>query len=152
MDQMTTVIPSAAEPRSVSQYMLNRTGHALMTGDLPLYLSCYILPHHIQTFEGRHNIRDIAALTQVFHDVRSDYARLGVTSLERYCTQATSPAPDRVNAHYVSRALAGSQLVYRPFPALTELHFVDGDWRVGNCQYAIADAPHLVQALLGPRT
>lgn len=149
---MTIAPPTAEDPKAVSQYMLDKTGQALMTGNLSVYLSCYILPHRIQTFEGQREIGDIAALSQVFHEVRSDFARRGVTALERYCTQATSPAPDRVNAHYVSRPLVGSQLAYRPFPALTELHFVDGDWRVGNCQYAIADAPRLVQALLGPQT
>lgn len=131
--------------------MLDRTGRALMTGDLPLYLSCYVLPHRIQTFEGHVDIAEIAALTRVFNDVRTTYIRFGVTALERTCTQAAFVGPHRVNAHYESRVLAGSQLVYRPFPALTELHFIENDWRVGNCQYAIADAPHLVQALIGPR-
>ena len=139
------------DPRKASQYMLDRTGRALMTGDLPLYLSCYVLPHRIQTFEGEQIVMDQQELIRIFKDVRGAYARHGVTALERTCTQAVFRGPDRVNAHYESRALVGTQLLYRPFPALTELHFIDGDWRVGNCQYAIADAPDLIRALLGRR-
>ena len=146
-----TAIPRD-DPRKVSQYMLDRTGRAIMTGDLALYLSCYVLPHRIQTFEGEKVVTDAAALTRIFHEVRGIHARHGVTALERTCTQAVFLGPDRVNAHYESRTLVGSQLLFRPFPALTELHFTQGDWRVGDCQYAIADAPGLVQALLGRPT
>ena len=139
------------DPRKVSQYMLDRSGHAIMAGDLTLYLSCFILPHRIQTFEGQRVVPDTPALTDIFHEVRRNLLRLGATTLERRCTQAVFLAPDRVRAHHESRILSGTQIVLRPFPALTELHFVNGDWRVGDCQYAIADAPLLVAALLGEK-
>ena len=139
------------DPKAVSQYMLDRTGHALMTGDLALYLSCFILPHRVQTFEGAIHITDTATLTRIFNDVRQTYASAGVTALERRCSHARFAGPHRVDAHYESRALRGTQLIYRPFPALTAIHFDVGGWRVGDCQYAIAEAPRLVQALLGRR-
>ena len=137
------------DPRQVSQYMLDRSGRAIMTADLPLYLSCFILPHRVQTFEGQRIVADAQDLTEIFDETQRSFARLRVTTLERCCTQAVFLAPDRVRAHHESRILSGTQIVLRPFPALTELHFVDGDWRVGDCQYAIADAPILVSALLG---
>ena len=137
------------DPRQVSQYMLDRTGHAIIADDLPLYLSCFVLPHRVQTFEGQRTVADTQALTEIYHDVRRTFSRLRVTALERRCTQAVFLAPDRVKSHYESRVLSGTQIVLRPFPALTELLHVDGDWRVGDCQYAIADAPQLVRALLG---
>lgn len=150
MDDMTDGAAAPADPKLISQTLLDRTGRAIMEDDPKDFADCFVYPHTIQTFEGQIVIPDVAALTSVFHAVRAAYLNLGVTTLDRHCSSATFVTPTLVQAHYESRVLSGSQLVLRPFPALTELHLGEAGWRVGNCQYAITDAPNLVKALIAP--
>ncbi|MFZ3581928.1 hypothetical protein ACOI1H_07125 [Loktanella sp. DJP18] len=141
---MEQITDRFADPKLISQSLLDRTGHAILTGDLPLYLSCYTLPHRIALFEGERDVPDVAALTDIFNDVRSLYANLGVTTLERCCTEATHVGPNRVDAHFESRALAGTQLVLRPIPApdrasLHRGHLADRQLPVCHCRRTPSD-------------
>ena len=148
MDITTGMTAENTDPRKISQALLDRTGHAILDNDPDDFAASFIYPHTVHTFEGHVVIHNVTELLSIFHAVQETYMNMGVTLLERHCTAATFVTSTLVQSHYESRVLSGSQLVLRPFPALTELHMAETGWRVGNCQYAIAEAPKLVNALI----
>ena len=138
-------------PQAISQDLLNRSGHAYMTGDVNGFLSCFVLPHTISTFEAVNVITTEDGLRDVFHAMRRYLQSNGLTDLVRRCIRADFTEHDKVKAAHETRFLAGNRLFQGPSLGLSTIRLIDGAWRVSDAQYAIQDAPEHVNALIRPR-
>lgn len=125
----------------ISDWLLDRTGRAMMAGDFHTFADCFAIPHYIGTFEGQQVLHTLADLRVLFEKVRSHYLSQGVTELVRNCIEADWERPGRIKATNVSRLIRDAELVQRPYPILSELGFLDGTWKVLRSEYAISDAP-----------
>lgn len=135
--------------REIAEYLLNRSGRALMSGDFPLFASCFALPQTMETFEGRRLISTRDDLLSVFEGVRAHLAREGVTEMARHCVAAAFIDAETISATHETRLIRGDQLIQRPYPVLSVVRRQNDLWQVGNTIYAIADAPSHAQ-VFGP--
>jgi hypothetical protein len=65
----------------------------------------------------------------------------------RTCDTAEYHGPDLITSSHTSRVFSRGREVQPAYPCLSQLHRVDGRWRVGDTQYAIVAAPGHDQAL-----
>ncbi len=136
--------------KDVSEYLLDRTGTALMTGDFDLFAACFSLPQQMETFEGRRRIETRDELKTVFDGVRSYFRQRNVTQLARHCIEATYRDPDTIVTTHMSRVVSGTSLVQKPYPVMSLLcRGDDGIWKVSDSMYAIEDEPRHARALSG---
>ncbi len=136
--------------KDVSEYLLDRTGRALMTGDAALYSSCMALPQHVETFDGRVYCETAAHLERIFFAVVDHMHKTGVTDLVRHCVSSRFIDPDTVEATHESRVLVGNNMIQPAFPVFSILKRIEGVWKVSYCMYAITEAPDHSRALITP--
>ena len=125
--------------REVSEYLLDRTGRALLDRDVDAFLECFIVPHEIETFEGRRLIKTREDLRRVTLAVLSHYDSIGLTDLVRHCVEASFQDEKTVLATHETRLVSGSYLLREPFPALSVLRLTEDGWKIASCSYAIKD-------------
>jgi hypothetical protein len=133
--------------RDVAEYLLERTGEAIMSGDFALFETYFCLPQTIETFEGSCLVTTRDELKVVFDAVRTYYEVKGVTQLSRRCVAADFKDAESIASTYETRLISGAQIVQKPFPAFSTLKRVDGEWRIASCIYAIEDSPEHNKAL-----
>ncbi|QFT59139.1 hypothetical protein FIU94_09910 [Sulfitobacter sp. THAF37] len=137
----------------VSEYLLQRSGPALMRGDFDTFASCFILPQNIETFEGRCFVNDRETLHKIFCAVRENYRQRGVTQVVRHCLEAEFKSKNRVEALHEARVYRGDELLQPPYQTFSWLERRDGeDWKVAYSLYAIIQADDHVDALLSATT
>ena len=141
--------PDLKTAADVSNYLLDITGRAMMSGDFETFRSCFHLPQKLETFDGTRERRTPDELRQTFEPVRIHYRRQGVTQLVRDCVSAEFKGDDEVHATHQAFLLAGTELRQQPFPGFSILKRVDGDWKITFSQYAITDTPDHNRALSG---
>lgn len=141
--------PRLETARDVSEYLLDRTGRALETGDFDTFKTCFILPQEVDTFEGTQRLETEADIERTFNQVREHYRSLGTTQIERHCVSAVFKGPDCVEATHVTRVVAQDRILQNPFYVFSVLKRTEGGWKIAFSQYAIDDAPNHNAALLG---
>lgn len=132
----------------VSEYLLEKTGRAILGDDVEEFIKYVTLPIEIQTFEGRRVIRRQEEMRKVFGAVRAHYATIGVTDMVRYCVEAAFTDADTVVAMHETRLITGSVIKRNPFPTLSMLKFDGEDWKIVSCSYAIEDQKEHNAALM----
>lgn len=142
---MSTDLKSAHD---VSEYLLEKTGRALMTRDAPLFRSCMSLPQYIETFEGRVLCETPQYLDQIFYSVVDYLRKGGVTELVRHCVAAEFRDPNTVEATHEARLLAGTQVIQPAYPVFSVLKRFEDGWKITYSMYAIADAPGHSEAMI----
>ncbi|APE44179.1 hypothetical protein BOO69_12805 [Sulfitobacter alexandrii] len=141
--------PEFEKASDVSEYLLNRTGVALMQGDFESFAPCFILPQHIETFEGRCYVTDRETLHQIFRAVRENYRQRGVTRVVRHCVQAEFKSKNRVEALHEARVYRGDDLLQPPYRTFSWLERREEEgWKVAYSLYAITQAEDHINALL----
>lgn len=136
--------------KDVSEYLLDRTGTALMTGDFGLFATCFHLPQQMETFDSCRDVRTLDDLKLVFDGVTAYFRQKNVTQLARHCVEAAYRDTDTIVSTHMSRVVSGSALVQKPYPVMSLLRR-DGDglWKVSDSMYAIEDEPRHAKALSG---
>jgi len=133
----------------IAEYLLRRTGVALMSGDFDAFAPCFILPQHLETIEGRRFVTDRETLHQIFRAVRANYRERGVTRVVRHCLEAKFKSKNLVESLHEARIYRGEELLQPPYQTYSWLERRDGpDWRVAYSLYAITQAETLSDALL----
>ena len=125
--------------REVSEHLLERTGHALLSHDIDSLIACFCIPTEIQTFEGRRLIKTTDELRKVFLAVTKHYATTGVTDMVRHCVEASFTDPHTVVAMHETRLITGNIITRNPFPALSVLKFNGQLWQIASSSYAIEE-------------
>jgi hypothetical protein len=139
---------TAKEAHEVSEYLLERTGRALMTRDADLFETCMTLPQHFETFDGKLFCETSAHLHAVFHSVVDHMQKSGVTDLVRHCIVAEFRDADTVEATHEARVLAGDNMIQPAYPVFSILKRIKGLWMVTYSMYAVSDAPEHSHALI----
>lgn len=141
--------PHFETAREVHDFLLDRTGSALMSGDFDMFASCFALPQEIHTFDGSRLIKAPEDLRKIFNDVRAHFKSHNVTELVRTIMDAEFRDPDTVATTHVSRPLNGSLITQDPYPVFSILKRVNGVWKVAHSEYAIRNEHALTKALTG---
>ncbi|ABG31051.1 hypothetical protein [Roseobacter denitrificans] len=138
--------------REVSEFLLERTGTALLEDKFDTFLSCIILPQQVETFAGQRLLTSPQEVHQVFRAVRAYHQKNGVTDIVRHCVEAAFKDPHTVAATHETRLLSGDIMTQDPYPGFSVLRF-DGDtWRIASMSYAIEDRDDLNAALMSAGT
>ena len=125
--------------REVSEFLLERTGTALLQDNFDAFLSCVFLPQKIETFAGQRLITSPDELRQVFRAVRAYHRKNGVTDIVRHCVEAAFKDPYTVTATHETRLLSGDIMTQDPYPGFSTLKFDGKTWRITGMSYAIED-------------
>lgn len=134
--------------REISEYLLERTGRALMSGDLALFESCIALPQHLESFDGRVYCETPEHFQTIFFSVVAHLRNSGVTQMIRHCVAAEFRDENTVEATHEARLLAGDQVVQPAYPVFSVLKRIDGVWKITYSMYAITEAPAYSQAVI----
>ena len=139
-----------SQPEAVSQYLLDETGAAYLSGDFDRFAACFLLPQHVATHDGTRELRTRDDLRAMFGSMRAMLARRGATHIARRCVRAEFDGPDCVRAIHESRFMAGDRVVETAFPAFSILRRIDGVWKVTFSQYAVDQDISSALGTLGP--
>jgi len=135
--------------RDIAAELLERSGHALETGDADLFATCFTIPKEMETFEGRRVLSSAEELEAAFREVCGYYAKAGVTSMVRHVVDAEFRTPSTIVSTHEARLLAGDQLIQQPFAVMSIIVADGDDWRIRHSQYAIIDSTDHNVALIG---
>ncbi|GIT89162.1 MULTISPECIES: hypothetical protein [Roseobacter] len=141
-----------ATAREVSEFLLERTGTALLRDNFDVFSSCISLPLKIETFAGQRLITSPEETYQVFRAVRSYHRRTGVTDIVRHCVEAAFKDPHTVTATHETRLLGGDIMTQDPYPGFSVLKFDGKAWRIASMSYAIEDRDDHNAALMSAGT
>lgn len=131
--------PDFADAKDVSEFMLEVTRAAYFNGDEEAFVSRFLLPQELGTFDGNRMIRTRKELADLYHGMRANFQMRGVTDLVRVCISAHFDGPDTVLATHVSYLMSGRKLLVEPFPTNGVLRRINGRWMISNAQYAPQD-------------
>jgi hypothetical protein len=138
--------PEAA--KKISEDLLERTRLGLIEGDFDTFAACFVLPHEVDTIDGRRMIRTPEEFRKMFNNIVRFFEETGVTELSRQCIEASFKDENTIGATHKSRVLKGEVLVQDPYPAYSILKCFDGHWKVTFSQYSILDKPAHNKALM----
>jgi len=138
-----------ATAKDVSEHLLQRSGDALMTGDFDTFLTCFLLPQKLGTFDGLREVATQEDVREVFDNVRAHFHANHVTDMVRQCVDARFRTPDEVAATHVSRLLSGTTLLYEPYPVFSILKRRHGVWQVAHSEYAMSENDQHAKVLKG---
>lgn len=125
--------------REVSEFLLERTGTALLQDNFEAFLECVSLPQTIETFEGQRRVTSPDELAQVFRAVRAYHRKTGVTDIVRHCVEAAFKDPHTIVATHETRLVSGAVMTQSPYPGFSVLKFDGTAWRIVSMSYAIED-------------
>jgi hypothetical protein len=125
------------QPQAVSQYLLDETGQAYVENDFDRFAACFLLPQHVATYDGTHELRTVEDLRVMFDRMLGFLEQKGATHLDRRCVLAEFQGPDVVRAIHETRFMAGDKVIETAFPAFSILKRIDGNWQVSFSQYAV---------------
>lgn len=141
---MQVKAPSA---KSVSERLLQITGDALKTGDFASFAACFSLPHTVDTFEGRREVKTVGDIREIYECTRRYFDAHNITDLVRTCVEAEFRDLDTIASTHISRVLSGNKLVQDPYPVFTILVRTDAGWQISDSQYAIQKSAGHLRAL-----
>lgn len=136
----------------VAEKLLEKSGKAVMSGDLAAFASCFFMPQEIQTFEGSRWVLNINDLEQILTDLRQNFSERGITDMVRRVITARFTGPDTIESAHETRLLAGNQIVNGPYPTFSILQKTDDNWQVSFSQYAVQRGDEHHDALIGRRS
>ena len=131
----------AIEAVEIAEELLRRTGDALISGDFQSFGKCFLLPHRFDTLDGQRVAETTRDLTRIFDDVRAHFLSSGVTQLVRTCVSCQFSGPDKIYSMHESRLFRRMHLLQQPYPVLSLLRCVDGEWKIAWSSYAIIKSP-----------
>ncbi len=134
--------------QEVSEYLLDKTGWAILRNDAEAILPYFLIPAEIETFEGRRLLKTRDDIRKVFNAVNAHYRTIGVTDMVRYCVEASFSDPKTVIAMHETRLITGSIITRNPFPTLSVLKLDQEQWKIASCSYAIEDQEEHNTALM----
>ncbi|MFK7765543.1 MAG: hypothetical protein AB8B62_19935 [Roseobacter sp.] len=132
----------------VSEYLLEKTGRAILRNEVEAILPYFLVPAEIQTFDGRRILRTRADICRLFDAVSAHYHAIGVTDMARHCVEASFTDPKTVVAMHETRLITGSLIKRDPFPTLSVLKLDGQQWKIASCSYAIKDQEEHNSALM----
>ncbi len=136
--------------RQIAEDLLARTGQGLITGDFNLFGDCFALPNTMNTFENRRVVNDLGELRVLFDDVRTYFAKVGMTEMARHIVDAEFRNATTIVSTHQSRLVAETELIQQPFDVLSVIEQIDDIWRIRHSEYAIVDSEDHNTALVGP--
>ncbi|WP_299614939.1 hypothetical protein [uncultured Tateyamaria sp.] len=135
-------------PKDVSEYLLARTGEAMMRGDFTAFARCFSLPYEMETVDGRRRIETRSSLRLTFDAVHAHLVKQQVTLMARHCVSASFRGADEVVATHETRLISRDILVQEPYPAFSILRrSKTEDWKIAFTSYVIMDSAELNSAL-----
>jgi hypothetical protein len=140
--------PNLATPRDVSEFLLARTKRAIMSRDAALFASCFALPQHFETFEGRIFCESTSHLNAIFFSVVDHMRKSGMTDMVRHCVAAEFRDPDTIEATHEGRLLSGNRVMQPAYPVFSIIKKFDDRWKITYSMYAITDAPGHSRAMI----
>ena len=138
--------------QEIAEFLLERTGNALLQDNFDAFLACVSLPQKIETFAGQRLIASVEDLQQVFSAVRTYHRRTGVTDIVRHCVEAAFKDPTTVEATHETRLVSGAVMTQSPYPGFSVLKFDGNEWRIVSMSYAIEDRDDHNAALMSAGT
>ena len=131
----------------VAEYLLDCSGQAMRDGDFERFLTCFQIPHKIDTFDGSKILRNREEFLQTFQEVRKYQQNNHVTDVVRRVVSARFVDPETVHTTHETRMLCGSFMLQDSYLTYSEARKINGAWKLTFSQYAIPDAPNLNSAL-----
>ena len=125
------------ETLQTARALLDLTGEALLTGDFFLMKSCFALPYAITTVDGKYVIETEQEMHLLFKNMRAEYARQGVTRLDRTVLSAERVSDTLINSTHIAQQYAGDQKLKEPFPVVSTITRVGKEWRIATGDYAV---------------
>lgn len=133
----------------IAEALLEKTGHAVMTGDFETFRACFILPNEVHTLDGHQVVNDAAKLREIFDGMREHLRMQNVTHMIRRIYRAQFEDPDTISSAHTTRLVSGTMYVQEPYSVASKLRRTDGVWQVAYSKYSVVDQPLLIKALSG---
>ncbi len=137
--------------RAITQELLDRGGRGLLQGDFEAYLSCFLLPMAVETYESRRLISTTEEMRAVFEALRRHFRAIGLTDLARHCVSASFQNRDTIwETHETRMVCHGAILPHDPFPSFAVLSQTEAGWKMTHSQYAIPPGDGTIDAIMHP--
>jgi hypothetical protein len=134
--------------RDISEYLLDRTGRAMMVGHFDNFKPHFALPHHICTYTGQLFLKTEDDLQRTFNAMLAYLRKYNVSDMVRHCVEAEFQDPDTVAATHETRLVSGNIITQSPYAVFSILKFNGTDWQISSSSYAIADREEHNAALM----
>ncbi|MEO0401153.1 MAG: hypothetical protein AAF214_02145 [Pseudomonadota bacterium] len=132
----------------VAEYLLERTGNALLAGNFDEFSDCFRLPYELETLEGFRTLATPGDMQTTFDAVRGHLVQKQVTLMARHCVSASYRSINEVASTHETRLISRGVLIQQPYPTFSILRRCDdGQWRITSSSYVIVDSEPLNQAL-----
>lgn len=145
--QIEDLTPAREAAVDIATRVLDQTGRATMQGDFVAYKTLFDLPQVVRTFDGTKTLETTEDLYQVFRDIRTRFASLGVTDLVRRVIAAEFQDASTIMTTHETRLMNGTQLLQDTFPTHSILRCRDGVWTVGTATYAVDNEHAMYKSL-----
>lgn len=124
--------------RQIYQQLLDDIGSAIVAQDKARYISYFLLPHRLETFEKSVDITDAAMLGTYFDKMVERLLSIGVSELTRHCTLAKFVDDTTIRGYHQSKLINKALVIVEDYTALSTLIRVGPLWKVSASQYAEA--------------
>ena len=123
--------------REIAQDLLDSTRLAMIRGDTDAFVAHFLLPHKIETFAGSITHKTKQDLKDQLAQVLAFNVQLKVTSIKRYCLEASFKEAGEIECVYVTHLFAGEVEVRAPHSTFVLLRPVDGIWKIAYTMYNV---------------
>lgn len=136
---MYEVNTQTTDPRQIYQEHVDFLSDSLLANDFEGFASRISFPHHIQNVNAAFVSENLADLRRLFDQMHESLVLDRVTTIVRFCTQASFVQTDEIVGEHVSEILRGATRAVRPYRnRLRLIRSRDGVWRETNSANAIS--------------
>lgn len=121
----------------IAQDLLDSTRDAMIRGDTDAFVAHFLLPHKIETFAGSVTHKTNQDLKDQLAQVLAFNTQLGVTSIKRFCHEASFMASGEIECVYVTHLFSGGVEVRAPHSTYVVLRPDEGIWKIAYTMYNV---------------
>lgn len=127
--------PPHTDAKAIAEYLLDITGHALMSGDFAAFAEVFDLPQVMTVAGDAIEVETRADLERMFDTMHQHFKGIGVTDLIRLCEAAEFVGPGEINATHVTHLMSRGTRVQDPYPVIATLVHRKSGWKVSSAEY-----------------
>ncbi|MEM6940248.1 MAG: hypothetical protein AAF943_04600 [Pseudomonadota bacterium] len=141
-------MPSA---REIYQKLLDDIGDAFQREDFDVYVTYFVFPQRVQTFDRSVTLNGPEDLQKVFERMLARLNHLNIVDFARVCLMAQQIDDTTIYGYHETKLINRDLFITEAYTALSVLRLMPGGWRVSDNQYAEIDplTPSAMVEILG---
>lgn len=127
--------------RDVAEFMLTRSGKALMSKDFERFADCFQFPNLVETIDGIETLKRREDLRAIYDQVHARFARLSIAQMERHILEASYRDEQTIVCTHETRLFSSGLLLQTPYPVFSILSRArSGKWLISAGTYGLMDS------------